>query len=208
MSTYSKVYKLLAPPLRMMFRLKAHGAEKIPENGGYIICANHTSLWDVFVISVSLDRQVMYMAKKELFHVPVLKSIISALGAYPVDRSGADVAAIKKTISLLEKGELVGIFPQGTRHPGENPRKTEVKHGVGLMSYRAKCGIIPVYIKTKKNHVRPFRRAELFVGDPVEYGDLGFTDGGIKEYNAAAENVFDKICTIGENIECENKRDE
>lgn len=200
MSAYSKLYKLLSPPIRAIFKLQVHGAEKIPENGGYIICANHTSLWDVFIIAVSLDRQIMYMAKKELFRIPVLKNIISALGAYPVDRSGADVGAIKKTVSLLEDGALVGVFPQGTRYPGKEIRSTKVKHGVGLMSYRAKSGVIPVYIKTKKNHVRPFRRAEIFVGDPIEYSELDFAEGGVKEYNRAAEYIFDEICNICDNV--------
>lgn len=198
MSAYSKVYKILARPIRAIFRLRAHGTEKIPKSGGYLICANHTSLWDVFIIAVSLRRPVMFMAKKELFSVPLLGRIITALGAYPVNRGGADVGAIKKTVALLEKGEIVGIFPQGTRHPGEEPRDTEVKHGVGLISYRAKCGVIPAYIKTKKNHVRPFRRAEIFIGEPMEYENLGFADGGMKEYTAAAEMIFDRICTVGE----------
>ena len=54
----------------------------------------------------------------------------------------------------IEDGDTVGVFPQGTRHPGKNPRETEVKHGVGLISYRAKCGVIPVFVKTKKRQVK------------------------------------------------------
>ncbi len=204
MSAYSTVYKLIARPIRAMFRVKTHGTEKIPENGGYLICSNHTSLWDVFVISVSLKRQVMYMAKKELFSIPVLGKIISALGAYPVNRGNADISAIKKTVSLLEDGNIVGVFPQGTRYPGKELRETEVHHGVGLIAYRAKCGVIPVYIKSKKKQVRPFRKAEIFVGDPIEYSGLGFTDGGMKEYSAAAETIFDKICTIAESVSDDN----
>lgn len=198
MSAYKNLYRILVHPIRAMFRIKVYGTENIPENGGYLICSNHTSLWDVFVIAVSLERQVMYMAKKELFSVPLLGKIISALGAYPVNRGAADISAIKKTVSLLKDENIVGVFPQGTRHPGENPRDTEVRHGVGLISYRAECGAIPVYIKTKNNQVRPFRRAELFIGKPIEYQSFGFKDGGMKEYTDAAEMIFDRICTIGE----------
>lgn len=206
MSAYKNLYKILAHPIRAMFKIKVHGAENIPENGGYIICSNHTSLWDVFVIAVSLKRQVMYMAKKELFSIPLLGKIISALGAYPVNRGAADISAIKKTVSLLKDENIVGVFPQGTRHPGEDPRNTEVRHGVGLITYRAQCGVIPAYIKTKNNQVRPFRRAELFIGEPIEYDSFGFKDGGMKEYTEAAEMIFDKICTIGENISDEDNK--
>lgn len=203
MSAYSKAYTFLARPLRAMFKVKVHGAENMPDKGGYLVCSNHTSLWDVFVIAVSLKRQVMYMAKKELFSVPLLGRVIRALGAYPVDRGASDVGAIKKTIALLEKGEIVGVFPQGTRNPGKNLRETEVKHGVGLIAYRSKRGAVPVYIKSKKNQVRPFRRAEIYIGEPLEYEDLGFAEGGMAEYTAAAEKIFDKICTISESVQDE-----
>lgn len=202
MNAYKIIYALLVYPVKGLFRLKVRGLENLPEKGrGYIICANHTSLLDVFVMEAALDRQVKFMAKKELFSIPVLRSLIRACGAFPVNRGGADVESIKNTISLLEKGDTVGIFPQGTRHAGENPRDTEVKHGVGLMVYRAKCGIIPAYIRTKKNQVKIFGKTELIIGKPVEYEDLGFTEGGMKEYRAAAELVFDRICTLGENAD-------
>lgn len=198
MSFYNNVYKIFAKPFRLMFGLHIHGEENLPEEGGWLVCANHTSALDVIIVSLATRRQVMYMANAELFRVPVVRKLLSSLGAYPVHRGGADVTSIKKAISYLEEGDLVGIFPQGTRRPKVDPRTTPVKHGVGLISYRAKRGVIPMYIKTKNNHVRFFKRTDLYIGAPIEYGELGFTDGGMKEYNAAAELVFDRICTIGE----------
>ncbi len=199
MNTYKIVYGILVWPVRVLFRLKVRGLENLPKKGkGYLICANHTSLNDVFIMEAAMDRQVKFMAKKELFRIPVVRSFISACGAFPVNRGGADVESIKKTIGLLEQGDTVGIFPQGTRHPGEDPRETEVKHGVGLIAYRAKCGVIPAFIKTKKRQVRPFGRTEFIIGKPIEYDELGFSEGGIKEYRAAADLIFDRICTLGE----------
>ncbi len=206
MSGYKVIRALLGGPVRLIFRVKSEGCEKIPKDRGCIICANHTSLCDVFVISAASDVQVKYMAKKELFSVPVLKSIIKGLGAFPVDRKGGDVAAIRKTVSMIEEGNAVGIFPQGTRHPGENPRDTQVRHGVGLIAYRAKCDIVPVYIKAKKNRVRPFRKSKIYVGEPIPYDSLGFESGGKEEYKRVAELIFDRICTIGENLEKEDKK--
>lgn len=199
--TYSGLKKVLGGPIKLIFGIKAHGTENIPADRGVIVCANHTALFDVIVMSAVADVQIRYMAKKELFSIPLLGSLIKALGAYPVDRKGSDVAAIRKTVSMIDDGSAVGIFPQGTRHAHENPRDTKVQHGVGLIAYRAKCDIIPVFIKTKNNHVRPFKKTEIYFGEPIPYESLGYENGGKEEYKAAAELVFDRICSIGETAE-------
>ncbi len=201
MSFYSGIYKVLARPVRWLFKCEAENTENLPEEGGAILCANHTSLLDVIIMSAVLNRQIRYMAKKELFKVPLLSQLISALGAFPVDRGGADVAAIRKTISMVEGGELVGIFPQGTRHPGVDPRTTEVKNGVGMIAYRAKSSVVPVYIKTKNNRTMLFRKTKIIVGEPISYEELGYEKGGNAEYKAASELIFDRICTLGERSE-------
>ncbi len=201
MSFYSGIYKVLARPVRWLFKCEVENGENLPSEGGAILCANHTSLLDVIIMSAALNRQIRYMAKKELFKVPVLAQLISALGAFPVDRGGADVAAIRKTVSMVEDGELVGIFPQGTRHPGVDPRTTEVKNGVGMIAYRAKSSVVPVYIKTKKNRTMLFRKTKIIVGEPIAYEELGYEKGGNGEYKAASQLIFDRICTLGEKSE-------
>lgn len=198
---YDGVVKLFGGPVRALFRIKAYGTENIPRDRGVLICPNHTALWDVLVMSASTDVQIRYMAKKELFKIPVLGWLIKALGAFPVDRKGGDVAAIRKTVSILGEGSHVGIFPQGTRHPHKNPRDTEVRHGVGLIAYRAKCDVLPVYIKTKGNHVRPFKKTEIHFGTPIPFEKLCFSEGGKDEYKKASELIFDRVCTIGESLE-------
>lgn len=199
--TYSTLKKILGGPLRLIFGIKAFGEENVPRDRGVIVCANHTALWDVIVMAVAMDVQVRFMAKKELFSVPVIGWLVKVLGAYPVDRKGGDVAALRKTVSMIGEGNAVGIFPQGTRHPHKNPRDTEVRHGVGLIAYRAKCDVVPVFIKTKGDHVRPFKKTHLYFGEPISYSELGFENGGKEEYKAAAETIFDRVCTIGEGIE-------
>lgn len=196
MSFYQGIYKSFARPLRAIFRVQVAGSEKLPQKRGCILCANHTSLLDVLIISAGLNRQVRYMAKKELFKVPLLGSLITALGAYPVNRGGADVISIRKTIRLVEEGELVGIFPQGTRCPDVDPRETQVKHGAGMLTYHTKCDVIPVYIKTKNNKVRFFRKTELIVGDVLPYESMNFKTGGIQEYKMATEKIFAAVCAL------------
>jgi 1-acyl-sn-glycerol-3-phosphate acyltransferase len=146
-------------------------------------------------------QKVHFMAKKELFKIPLLSSLIRAIGAFPVDRRGASVSAIKTAITLVKDGNSVGVFPQGTRRPHVDPRSTEVKSGVGMIAYRAGCDVLPIYLKTKKNKTGLFRRTQCIIGDPIAWAELGFTEGGSDEYDVAAGRIFDRICTLGENAD-------
>ncbi len=194
MSFYTWFYKTFEPFVSWAYRIEAKGSENIPEVGA-ILASNHTSFSDVLVISAAAKRQVRYMAKKELFKTP-LCPLIKALGAYPVDRGGADVKSIKTTISLIEDGELVGIFPQGHRHGGEDPRETEIKAGVGFIAYHTKASIVPVFLENDKMKTRMFKKNTVTFGKPITFDELGFTKGGRDEYMNASKTIFRHICAI------------
>lgn len=196
MNFYMRARKLLAGIFRFLLRVKITGAENEPKEGSCVVCANHTSMLDVIVLGVVFHRQLRYLAKAELFKIPVLSGLIRALGAYSVDRGKSDVGAIKKTISLLHDGELVCIFPQGTRYEGVDPKTTKIKSGVGMAAYHAKAPVLPVYIKLKKYKYALFRRVDVIIGKPISYEELGFKDGGSAEYSAASGKVFDEICAL------------
>lgn len=198
MGFYSGIYKVFAAPVRWLYRVRVTDGEKMPQSGGCIVCSNHTSLRDVLVLAASMHRQPRYMAKKELFRIPVLAQLIRALGAFPVDRGGADVGALKKAMAMINSGEAVTIFPQGTRYPGVDPRTTEPKSGVGMIAYHTKAPVVPVYIKTKKRHVLPFHRTEIICGDPILFDELGFESGGRGEYARASGIIFGKICELSD----------
>ncbi len=193
---YKVIHAIFAKPVEAIFRVRVSGYDKLPA-GGYLLCANHTSMLDVLILSVGTHRQIRYMAKKELFSIPLLKQLITALGAYPVNRGGADVASIKRTISLLTEGETVCIFPQGTRHAGADPASTPVRSGIGMISWHAKATVVPAYIKTDGNRVRFFRRTELIIGDPIPFEELEMTGSGTAQYTAATEKIFTRICALG-----------
>lgn len=195
MSFYGNIYKVFGPIVRAVYRIEAIGQENIPE-GGVILASNHTAFSDVLIISAAANRQVRYMAKKELFQIPLLKQLITALGAYPVDRRGADIGSLKRTISMLEDGELIGIFPQGTRHGGEDPRQTEVKGGVGMIAYHTKSPVLPVFLANKRMKTGMFRKNTVIFGKVIPYEELGFEKGGTKEYQKCAELVFREICAL------------
>ena len=195
MSFYGTMYKLFAPLVRALYRVETVGRENIPE-GGVILAANHTAFSDVLIISAAANRQVRYMAKKELFRIPLLKQLITGLGAYPVDRGGADVSSIKRTISMLESGELIGIFPQGTRQGGKDPRTTPVKGGIGMVAYHTKSPVLPVFISNNRMRTGILRKNTVTFGTVIPYESLGFEKGGAKEYSQCAEKVFAEVCAL------------
>lgn len=193
---YKIIVGTLTPIVRFCMRIKTYGAEKERKDGPLIVCANHIAMLDVLSLGVSFKRQLRFLAKKELFKIPLLSQLITALGAYGIDRGNGDVAAIKKTLSVLESGECVAMFPQGTRHPFVDPADTEVKSGVGMMVYRSKADVQPVFIRVKNYKYRFLRKKEVIIGDPIRYAEFGFTEGGKEEYERAAKLVFDRILAL------------
>ena len=199
MSFYERFYQIFAPWVRRVYRIEAHGTENIPE-GGAILASNHTAFSDVLVISAASRRQVRYMAKKELFRTP-LAPLIKALGAYPVDRGGADVTSIRRTLSLIREGEIIGIFPQGHRRGGIDPRTTEVRPGVGMIAYHTAAPVVPVFLYNKRMKTGVFRKNIVTFGKPVSFEELLYDRGGREEYLRASRIIFDRVCAIhyGEN---------
>ena len=197
---YKVVKFVLTYPLRFLCNMRVRGTENAPtaDQGAYLVIANHRTWADpIYLCCVLKHGQPHFMAKKELFRIPLLNLLIRALGAYPVNRGGADVGAIKLTIAFLESGEMVGIFPQGTRHPGVNPATTPIKGGVGMITWHTKATVLPVCIATKHNRVRPFSPTKLIIGKPIPFEEFGYENGGRKEYLTASERIFSDICRLG-----------
>lgn len=194
---YRVCHILLALLIKMIFRLRIIGLENEPATGAHLVCANHMSLWDpVFMGACLKKRQVRFMAKAELFNIPFVGILVKALGAFPVKRGGTDITAIRNTIDLLNKGECVGIFPQGTRHPGVDPRETEVKGGAGMCAFRGKCDVLPVAIVNKYRRMKLFTKNYVIIGKPIKYEELGITDGDKAQFEAASRVIFDRICDM------------
>ena len=200
---YSKIKRFFAGIFKRLLRIRVVNGEKEPKDKNFIVVCNHTSLLDVCAIAIGLKNQICFMAKKEVFKVPLLRGFVKSMGAFPVDRKGGDVAAIKKTIELLKNGSCVGIFPQGTRCPYKNPRETDVKDGMGMVAQRSGVGILPVAIKTKKGKLKFFRKTEFIVGDYIAPEELKFEGSNKEQYDKITHLAFDKVCEL---LEKENAK--
>ena len=181
--------------IRKIFRVELVNADKEP-SGGLLLCSNHISNLDPVVIVTSFKNPVCFMAKRELFRIPVVSSVIRLFGAFPVDRGSVDLTAMKKAISLLENGSTVGMFPQGTRFSGKNPEETSVKSGAGMIVTRSQVDILPVAIITKKNKFRFFRKIYVVIGDVIKYESLNNTDKSREEFDRISSVIFKKICEL------------
>ena len=195
--SYRFFYYTLGWIIRFFHRIKVTGRENIPRSGGGILCANHIAILDIFSIGASVPRPINFLAKRELFKIPILSSLIRSAGAIPLERKKTDLGAIRRSTELAANGNLVAIFPQGHRQPGKNPADTEYKSGAALVAYRSGVPIIPICIKMKRQKYRIFRRTEIIIGKPLSQEELGFVNGGSAEYREAAAKVFNEICRLG-----------
>ncbi|MBO5305230.1 MAG: (d)CMP kinase [Clostridia bacterium] len=199
---YKLVYFLFNGLFRLIFRMKIVGRENEPKDGGFLICCNHLSALDVILVAVALKKhQPRFMGKKELFRIPLLSGLIRALGAYPVDRGGSDVGAVKNSIRLLQQGHCVALFPQGTRQPNKDPRDTKVRNGAAMIAMHANATVLPMNIYREGYSSKWFRRTVVSIGKPIRFADFAYDRDASGEYARISEEIFDQICKLGEDAE-------
>ncbi len=202
---YRIVRTLIWLPVRIFLRVhwRDRDNEPLPETGPYLVCANHQTALDVVFLCAALRRQQPhFMAKAELFKVPVLGWLVRKLGAFPVARGKGDVGAIKHAIKLLQEGRSVGVFPQGTRMPGKELRDCSVKAGAGMIAARAGAQVLPVYIKMKDRKWRFFRRVDVIVGKPIPFESFGYDPDASGEYARITGEIYEQICLLDEADRC------
>ena len=191
---YNRLYTFLTATLLLIFKYDAIGTENIPE-GPAVLCANHSSNLDPMLLSLAAGRRhhIRYMAKIELFKVPVISSVIKAIGAFPVDRGNKDVRAIKTALKNLKNGEKIGIFPEGTRtkKAGDRPAKS----GAIRLADQLNMPIVPVYLARKK---RPFRKIRIEFGQPYRVNEER-RKLSQEEYRKLAAELMDRINEMGNN---------
>ena len=192
--------KILRPTLGglflLAFKVRLHGVDNVP-TGGAIVAGNHVSHMDPVLLWCGSPRPIHFMAKRELWEGAFLRWLMPRLWAFPVNRGGADRAAIETATGYLKAGDLVGIFPEGTRsEDGES--LGEAHGGAAFIAMRAGVPVIPTaFVGTenvlpKGRRLPRLRRVTVLFGKPVD--PESFTQGGRKERVAAMTGaIMDRI---------------
>lgn len=205
MKLYRFLKGLFLGLIKFLFRIKSKNAENEPTQAPFIICSNHISFADVILIGAVIKHPVRFLAKAELFKIPVLGAFFKAMGAFPIKRGTADVGAIKTTLKLLADKEVVAVFPQGTRCPDVDVASTEPKSGAAMMAYRAEAPVLPIYIDTKNNRLKLFKRNTVRVGRLITFEEMGFEGGTKSEYERVTKLIFDRIIMLSEEAKAERE---
>ena len=149
--------------MRGLYRVEVVGSENVPATGGVILASNHESVVDPFILAVATLREIRYMTKAELFRIPPVASTLRWLGAFPVVRGSADRQAFGEAFDLLRRGEVLGIFPQGT---SKQHRDRRWRSGAARLALATGAPIVPV--RMTGTRAWPLRtRVRIHVGPPI-----------------------------------------
>ena len=188
---YKTIACILRPIVKLLFRFEISGFDKVKNDGKLLLCANHQSFWDIVFLLVFCPVQINFMAKKELFKFKPLGWIFKKMGAFPINRGGSDLSAIKHAEDILNSGGVLGIFPEGTRHPLGAPHKA--KAGAAMMALDTRTDILPVAIRYPKKPLL-FKKIKINVGEVIKVSsfitDDKFSKSEIKQVtNLITENI-------------------
>lgn len=168
---YDTGAKILRPIYSLLWPSKVTGLENIPDEGGFVMCANHVHWRDPLFLAVRMPkRHFTYLAKSELFKTRIARRVLGekGLGAIPINRGQSDLNAVRLAIKTIADGHGLGIFPQGTRSRDNTP--TPMLSGVAMIALRAHAPVIPVYLD---GPYRLFHRVDVRIGAPVDLSEFG-----------------------------------
>ncbi|PWU25074.1 MAG: 1-acyl-sn-glycerol-3-phosphate acyltransferase [Candidatus Rokuibacteriota bacterium] len=196
---YGTLKPLALALMRLGLRLEIRGRQHVPASGPVLIVSNHVSVLDPPVVGASAPRELHFVAKEELFAVPLFGRLLRALNARPVKRDGSDSRALRTALRLLAEDRALLMFPEGTR--GVEGRLGEGKAGAGMLAVMSKAPVVPVYVSGTGRALPPGcvvpRPAKVRVtfGPPLHFKSGG--DEGRKErYREAAHEMMRAIAQL------------
>lgn len=174
----------------VLYNIEYEGIENIPTNGGYIVACNHTSYIDPLIIAFKLKLWIRFLAKAELSKIKGLQWLFKGLGIVPIERGNADVSAIDRCAELTREGYVLGIFPEGTRFPQNEPGRP--KSGMALIAKMTKADVLPCAI----SYERPLRfrsKIKLKYGKLIPHSELELDDDSPRALKRATKKVWQEI---------------
>lgn len=190
------LYRFLRFLARLLFifcHWKVQGRENLPREGPVIVAANHISNWDPIAVASALSRPVHFMAKEELFEHQVLSRLLTAINAFPVKRGSPDRKAIRNALSVLAQGEVLGIFPEGSR--SKTGELAKPYPGIAMLALKARVPVIPVAcIGTDRFLPWGWRKPFIIrIGKPLQYGEYYDTRLSTQVMETVSQDIMNKI---------------
>jgi len=195
---YSVVVVIVRFIFKIIFRIKVYGKNQNVDmkNGNYIVCGNHSSMFDPILVAVTHNNHIRFMAKKELFKNPVFRYVLNKLKAFPIDRKGNPLTAIKKSLRILKNNEILGMFPEGTRV--KKLEESNAKGGIAVIAVKTKKTVLPVYIDSSYKF---FSKVNIYYGDFIHLNKYYGKKLEPEDYNEISEDIMDKIYSLKENFD-------
>ncbi|HSF06025.1 MAG TPA: lysophospholipid acyltransferase family protein [Methylomirabilota bacterium] len=198
------LYAILKPCvvalMRLYWRIQGRGREHVPRSGPVLLVANHSSVIDPPLIGGMTPRPVSFLAKAELFEIPLLGGLIRQLNAHPVRREGADPAAMRTALRVLENGGTLLVFPEGTR--GQEGVLRAGKPGAGMLAVLSGAAVVPVYVRGSgrawprgRRIPRPTKVTVAF-GPPLRFGGEDDVRSKKESYEAASQAMMAAIARL------------
>ena len=179
---------------RWLYRIELRKTDRIPATGPVILVANHDSMLDPWILGLATPRPIRYMAKAELWSYPVVRTIMEWFGTFPVDRGIGDRAALGRASELLARGQMLGMFPQGTCLPYRN---RPWLRGAARLALSTGTTIVPVCLVGGEKALRPGKfklglpRIRVIVGKPIEVEATRPSIAAAKELTARLEAAIE-----------------
>ncbi len=145
---------IMKPILKSLARINVENIENLPIRGGAVLAVNHLSFFDGFILQYAIPRPIYFMGKAEAFRNPLLRFFMYQIGAFPVERGVYDRGALQQARRVLECGQLLGMFPEGTRTYGQG--MVTAKSGVAHLAMQVKCPIVPIAMQGSHNILKHF----------------------------------------------------
>lgn len=191
MRLYRFLRKVLAWLVPRLVHLRTQGLDNIPEDGPFIIAANHIHALDPVIVAVIVPRHISFMAKEEVMRSRLLGWLVKQVGSFPVKRGKADIQAIRQALKVLAEGRVLGIFPEGTRSKtGEMQAAFE---GTALLAARAQVPIVPVALHGQYRLGGTFR---VNVGDPIRIASAIAGKPTAEERRQGTKLIMQRIATL------------
>ncbi|MGE5653558.1 MAG: lysophospholipid acyltransferase family protein [Bacillota bacterium] len=191
MRLYAFLMGIIRVLVLILWHPKYEGRENIPNTGPVVYCANHIHWADPVLMACACHRQLHFMAKHELFELPIFRWLLPHVGMFPIKRGKVDTGAIRAALAYLNKGEVLGIFPEGTR--SKTGELLAFFNGASYFAVKSGAVIIPVGIT---GSYRVFSRMRVRVGDPIDvapYSQGGKGSANLDELSHRLMQEIDKL---------------